>query len=196
MQLYILQLNLEDANNPLALLAEKQQQEQQELQENEGEPKVVKKSVPELISMILSSLLQLLREDKLAGMLSIRKGKVSIYCFFKNILICKIQENKSGIYHNFQTLLLRFLPFLNVTEYKSQVAEIWTGLLRGLVIIGRRDSNLLVNFYSEFRRWIQTVTSFSILSQLVKAFMESSNQPTKTNSLAFALTNKVSNILF
>lgn len=94
MQLYILLLNLEDANNPLALLAEKQRQEQQELQENEEEAKVVKKSVPELITMIFSSLLQLQKDDKLAGMLSIRKGKVRIYFqllqIFKlfSIIIC------------------------------------------------------------------------------------------------------------
>ena len=75
LQLYILQLKLDDVSNPLALIAEQQQQEQQE---NEGEPKVVKKTEPELIAMILSSLLQLLKEDKLAGMLSIRKGKVCI----------------------------------------------------------------------------------------------------------------------
>lgn len=80
-------LNLEDANNPLALLAEKQQQE---LQENEGEPKVVKKSVPELITMILSSLLQLLKDDKLAGMLSIRKGKVCIFQMIFHYAICKL----------------------------------------------------------------------------------------------------------
>lgn len=78
-----------------------------------------------------------------------------------------------------------------MTEYKNQLAEIWTGLLRGLVIIGRRDSSLLINFYPEFRKWIQAIKNFSILSQLAKAFMESANQPTKTNSLAFALTNKV-----
>lgn len=74
-QLYILQLKLDDVNNPLALIAEQQQQEQQE---NDGEPKVVKKTESELIAIILSSLLQLLKEDKLAGMLSIRKGKVRI----------------------------------------------------------------------------------------------------------------------
>ena len=72
-------MKLEDTNNHLALLAEQQkqeQQDQQDQQENEEEPKVVKKTMPELIAMILSSLLQLIKEDKLAGMLSIRKGKV------------------------------------------------------------------------------------------------------------------------
>ncbi|XP_033221834.1 protein PAT1 homolog 1 isoform X2 [Belonocnema kinseyi] len=159
-RLYVLQLKLDDVNNPLALIAEQQQQEQQE---NDGEPKVVKKTESELIAIILSSLLQLLKEDKLAGMLSIRKGK---------------------------TLLLRFLPYVSVTEYKNQLGELWTGLLRGLAIIGRRDSHLLVNFYTEFRRWIHIVTDFSILLQLAKTFKESASQPTKTNSLAFALTNK------
>lgn len=69
-QLYTIQLKLEDANNPLALLAEQQQQTE------EGEPKPVKKSPRELINALLTSFLHLLEEDKLASILSIRKGKV------------------------------------------------------------------------------------------------------------------------
>ncbi|XP_012288336.1 protein PAT1 homolog 1 isoform X1 [Orussus abietinus] len=158
-RLYTIQLKLEDTNNPLALLAEQQQHQK----EGESEAKAIKKTKPELCSMILASLLQLLKDDKLASMLSIRKGK---------------------------TLLLRFLPHLSVTEYGNQLGELWTGILRGLAVIGRRDGHLLSNLYPEFQRWIQTVTDFSVLLRMGKALSESSNQPAKNNSLAFALVNK------
>ncbi|XP_015586789.1 protein PAT1 homolog 1 isoform X2 [Cephus cinctus] len=161
-RLYTLQLKLEDMSNPLALLAEQQQQQQQQ-PEGETEVKPPKKTKPELISTLLASLLQLLRDDKLASMLSIRKGK---------------------------TLLLRFLPYLSVTESSNQLSELWSTILRGLAVIGRRDAHLLSNFYPEFRRWIQTITDFSVLQRLARGLTESVNQPTKNNSLAFALTNK------
>lgn len=69
-QLYVIQLNLEDLHNPLALLNE------QQTQERETDASTVEKARPELINMMLLSLLQLIQNDKLTSMLSIRKGKV------------------------------------------------------------------------------------------------------------------------
>lgn len=66
----MIQLNLEDLHNPLALLNE------QQAQERETDSSTVKKTKPELINMMLLSLLQLILDDKLTSMLSIRKGKV------------------------------------------------------------------------------------------------------------------------
>lgn len=67
-----MQFKLEDLNNPLASIPELQQQQQQE-----GESEVnTTKTEPELISMILICMQQLIQDDKLASMLSIRKGKV------------------------------------------------------------------------------------------------------------------------
>ncbi|XP_043286621.1 protein PAT1 homolog 1 isoform X2 [Venturia canescens] len=157
-RLYTIQLKLEDANNPLALLAEQQQQ-----QAEEGEPKPVKKTPRELINALLTSLLQLLEEDKLASILSIRKGK---------------------------TLLLRFLPYLSVTEYSKQLEELWVGLIRNLPIIGRRDPNLLTRFFPEFHNWLETVHESFVLLRIARSFTESLNHNTKTNSLSFAVTNK------
>lgn len=69
-QLYIVLLKLEDLSNPLAVIPEPQQQE--------GEAETnANKTEPELIGMMLSSLQQLVQDDKLASMLSIRKGKVN-----------------------------------------------------------------------------------------------------------------------
>ncbi|XP_008551370.1 protein PAT1 homolog 1 [Microplitis demolitor] len=167
-RLYTVQLKLEDVNNPLALLAEQQalqqQQQQQQETDQETESKPVKKTAAELINIMLTSILQLLREDKLSSILSIRKGK---------------------------TLLLRFLPFLSVTEYTQQLGEFWVGFIRGLAVISRRDANYLVRFFPEFHRWIETIDDFYILLRLAKGFLESVNQPNKNNnSLALAVTNK------
>ncbi|XP_063986492.1 protein PAT1 homolog 1 [Diachasmimorpha longicaudata] len=158
-RLYTLQLKLEDLNNPLAQLAEQMEQPQ----ENE-EPKPPKKTAPELVNIMLASLIQLLHEDKLASILSIRKGK---------------------------NLLLRFLPFLSVTEYGTQLGELWIGLLRGLAIIGRRDAYLLVKFFPEFHRWIETTRDFRTVLRCARGFLDSVNQNNRiNNSLAFAVTNK------
>ncbi|KAF7988661.1 hypothetical protein HCN44_001234 [Aphidius gifuensis] len=169
-RLYTIQLKLEDVNNPLAILAEKQQaeaqqQQQQNDEQEQQEPKEEKKTAPELINIMFESLLQLMKEDKLSGILSVRKGK---------------------------TLLLRFLPFLSVTEYDYQLGEFWIGFIRNLAIFGRRDTNLLVRFFPEFHRWLETVTSFSILLKISKSFMDSINQNNKINNsnLIFAVTNK------
>lgn len=80
-RLYLLQLKLEDINNPLALLSEQQALAAQQQQEGAEvvEPKEPKKTVPELCNLILTSLLQLIKDDKFISMLSIRKGKVSYW---------------------------------------------------------------------------------------------------------------------
>lgn len=59
-------------HNPLALLSEQQQN-----QEGESETNNIKKGSSDIINMILSAFLQLIQDDKLASILSIRKGKVS-----------------------------------------------------------------------------------------------------------------------
>ncbi|XP_053993140.1 protein PAT1 homolog 1 [Hylaeus anthracinus] len=161
-RLYVLQLQLEDLNNPLALLSEQQSQEA-ESEATTNTTTIVKKTGPELISTLLQSLLQLMQDDKLTSMLSIRKGKM---------------------------LLLRFLPYLNVTEHHNQLEELWNAILRGLAIIGRRDSHLLETFYSEFQRWFDTVHEFGAILRLARSLSESASQSSKNNSLAFALTNK------
>jgi glutathionylspermidine synthase len=69
--LYTLLFKLEDLSNSLARIPETQQQ-----QEGEAETNTIK-TEPELISMMLSCLQQLIQDDKLASMLSIRKGKVN-----------------------------------------------------------------------------------------------------------------------
>lgn len=93
--------------------------------------------------------------------------------------------------YTFQTLLLRFLPHLDVTEYQEQLRELWTAIFKGLAIIGRRDCHLLTNFYSEYRRWLNTVKNFDTILRLARALSDSV-QPVRNNSLAFALMNKVS----
>lgn len=90
-----------------------------------------------------------------------------------------------------QTLLLRFLPYLNVTEHRNQSEELWNAIFRGLAVIGRRDSQLLVSFYSEFQRWFATVQNFGTILRLARSLSNSASQSIKNNSLAFALTNKV-----
>lgn len=163
-RLYTIQLKLEDLSNPLAQLAE-QQAEQAAQAEGEAEAKTPKKTAPELINVMLTSLIKLQNEDKLSSILSIRKGK---------------------------NLLMRFLPFLSVTEYGSQLGELWTGLLKGLAIVGRRDAYLLVKFFPEFHRWIETARDFNTILRLARGFLDSVNQNSKiNNSLAFAVTNKV-----
>ena len=156
-RLYVIQLKLEDLHNPLALLSEQQNQE------GENETNVVKKTSPELINAMLMALLQLIRDDKLASMLSIRKGK---------------------------TLLLRFLPFVNVTDHRIQLEELWKAIFRGLAVIGRRDSHLLISLHSEFQRWFNDVQDFGTILRLARSLSDSVSQPIKINSLAFALTNE------
>lgn len=90
-----------------------------------------------------------------------------------------------------QTLLLRFFPYLNVTEHRNQLEEIWNVIFRGLAMIGRRDSHLLMNLHSEFQRWFDTVHNFGTILRLARSLSDSASQPIKNNSLAFALTNKV-----
>jgi len=68
--LFTLQFKLEDLSNPLASISEPQQQ-----QEGESEANTIK-TEPELINIILTCMQQLIQDDKLASMLSIRKGKV------------------------------------------------------------------------------------------------------------------------
>lgn len=82
-----MQLKLEDLTNPLALLAEQQQQQQQQQEGGEVEKKPIKESKTELIGKLIASFLQLLRDDKLAALLSIRKGKVCICLNASMILI-------------------------------------------------------------------------------------------------------------
>nr|XP_033328888.1 protein PAT1 homolog 1-like isoform X2 [Megalopta genalis] len=157
-RLYVVQLKLEDLHNPLALLGEQQQN-----QERENEANIVKKTKPELINTMLSSLHQLNQDDKLTSMLSIRKGK---------------------------TLLLRFLPFVDVTEYRAQLEDLWNAIFRGLAIIGRRDSHLLITLYLEFQRWIAVVQDFGAILRLVRSLSDSVGHSVRNNSLSFALTNK------
>ncbi|XP_076658532.1 protein associated with topo II related - 1 [Halictus rubicundus] len=156
-RLYVIQLKLEDLHNPLALLSEQQNQDR------ETEANTVKKTRPELINTMLPSLLQLIQDDKLTSMLSIRKGK---------------------------TLLLRFLPFLDVSEHRAQLEDLWNAIFRGLVIIGRRDSHLLITLYSEFQRWLAAVQDFSAILRLARSLSDSVCQSVRSNSLSFALTNK------
>jgi hypothetical protein len=76
----MLLLKLEDKNNPLAIIADQQrEQQQQESGETipEADSKDPVKAKEELILTIITSLLQLVQEDKFASLLSIRKGKVS-----------------------------------------------------------------------------------------------------------------------
>ncbi|XP_029168553.1 LOW QUALITY PROTEIN: protein PAT1 homolog 1 [Nylanderia fulva] len=156
-RLYTLLFKLEDISNPLASIPEPQQQQEGEAETN------TTKTEPELICMTLSCLQQLIQDDKLASMLSIRKGK---------------------------TLLLRFLPHLNVTEYNKQLRELWTAIFKGLAVIGRRDCHLLTDFYSEFRRWLNAVKDFDTVLRLARALSDSATHPVKNNSLTFALMNK------
>lgn len=157
-RLYVIQLRLEDLHNPLALLSE-----QQNLEKEKEASSTVKRTSPELINMMMTSLIQLIQEDKLTSMLSIRKGKA---------------------------LLLRFMPYLNVTEHRNQLEELWNVIFRGLAVIGRRDSHLLISFYSEFQRWFTIVQDFSTILGLARSLSDSASHPIKNNSLAFALTNK------
>lgn len=94
-----------------------------------------------------------------------------------------------------QTLLLRFLPHLNVTEYNKQLRELWTAIFKGLAVIGRRDCHLLTDFYSEFRRWLNAVKDFDTVLRLARALSDSATHLVKNNSLTFALMNKVSQVI-
>lgn len=163
----------------MALLSEQQNQE------IENETSTVKKTSPELINMLLLSLLQLIQDDKLTSILSIRKGKVSELKQSMNFRLLYYYLSVS------QMLLLRILPYLNLTEYRIQLEELWNAIFRGLAIIGRRDSLLLVVFYSEFQRWFANVSNFNAILRLARSLSNSASQSVKNNSLAFALTNKV-----
>ncbi|XP_003707961.1 protein associated with topo II related - 1 isoform X1 [Megachile rotundata] len=156
-RLYIIQLKIEDLHNPLALLNDQQNQEGQNNSNSD------KKTTPELVNAMLLSFLQHIQDDKLASMLSIRKGK---------------------------TLLLRFLPYVSETEYRIQLEELWNAIFRGLAVIGRRDSDLLISLHTEFQRWFNAVQNFGTILRLARSLSDSVSQPIKINSLAFALTNK------
>lgn len=114
----------------------------------------------------------------------------------------KKKKERKLLYRSFeyyclsQTLLLRFLPYLNITDHRNQLEELWNAIFRGLAIIGRRDSHLLISLYSEFQRWFDTVQNFNTIFRLARSLSDSANQPIKNNSLAFALTNKVCLKLF
>ena len=85
----MLLLKLEDRSNPIAIIAEfqreQQMREQQQQQREAGEEvvEIVKqdplKLKEELTLSILSSLIQFVKDDKFASLLSIRKVKVSIF---------------------------------------------------------------------------------------------------------------------
>ncbi|XP_058802464.1 protein PAT1 homolog 1 [Phymastichus coffea] len=184
-RLYLLLLKLEDKTNPLAIIAEQQREQQQREQllqqhQESGEPlpelerRDLVKEKEELTVSIMTSLLQLAQDDKLTSLLSIRKGK---------------------------TLFLRFLPFMNTKEYRDKLTELWRAVIKGLAVIGRRDSNVLTNYYAEFYKWAEEncIKPFAItnnwsiwipMASLVIEFIESTNQPSKTNSIAFALSSK------
>jgi len=95
-----------------------------------------------------------------------------------------------------QTLLLRFLPHLNMTEYNKQLADLWTAIFKGLAVIGRRDCHLLTDFYSEFYRWLNAVKDFDTVLRLTRALSDSATHSVKNNSLTFALMNKVSKLSY
>lgn len=101
----------------MALLSE---QNQQQNQEGETEANSHKKSSSDLISMMLSAFLQLIHDDKIASMLSIRKGKVSElrtkYCAVrgkkktrKNLIR---KEGKTGRNKETYMSLVRILLFI------------------------------------------------------------------------------------
>ncbi|KAJ8688015.1 hypothetical protein QAD02_023810 [Eretmocerus hayati] len=170
-RLYMLLLKLEDKNNPLAILADQQREQQLKEQQQEGgetvsesEPRDLVRERQELVSSIMTPLLQAIQEDKFASFLSIRKGK---------------------------TLFLRFLACIDVKEHELKLAKLWAGVIKGLVMIGRRDSHMLSDFYTEFHKWVESnCISSVILIDLSKEFVDSTSQPSKSNSLAFALSNK------
>lgn len=85
-------------------------------------------------------------------------------------------------------LFLRFLHCINVNEQESKLNKLWVGIIKCLAIIGRRDTQLLFNFYAEFLKCL----NMSLLTDLSIEFTESINQPSKSNSLTIAFTNKVS----
>ncbi|XP_014228335.1 protein PAT1 homolog 1 [Trichogramma pretiosum] len=176
-RLYMMVLKLEDKSNPLAIIAEQQREQQMreraQLQALEtGKPvpppehRDILKEKEELIVQILESLLRLVQDDKFSSFLCIRKGK---------------------------TLFLRFLACVDVKEQELKLVKLWGAVIKGLAIIGRRDSNLLINLYPEFHKWVdENCISFAMLMNLAKEFIESSSQTaSKTNSLAFAFTNKL-----
>lgn len=129
-QLYTLQLKLEDVNNPLAVQAEQQQQQQ----DTEAEAKVQKKTLPELCSMILTSLLQLQKEDKFISMLSIRKGKVGSKLENK---IAKERLHYNNLFYFMMTdFAVEILAVLerygihNSTERSMDWLDSWLGIYR------------------------------------------------------------------
>lgn len=93
-------------------------------------------------------------------------------------------------------LFQRFLACIDMTSDTERLAVLWSAMIKNLAVIGRRDSHLLINFYPEFQKWVDAnSTNHTVLTNLAKEFTESSSQPSKTNSLAFALTNKVTKFL-
>lgn len=81
---------------------------------------------------------------------------------------------------------------MNVSEHCTELEDIWNAIFRGLAVIGRRDSHLLVTFYSEFQHWFATVQDFGVILRLTRSLSDSVSPPVKNNNnLSFALTNKV-----
>lgn len=80
---------------------------------------------------------------------------------------------------------------MNVTDHRIQLEELWKAIFRGLAVIGRRDSHLLISLHSEFQRWFNGVQDFGTILRLARSLSDSVSQPIKINSLAFALTNEV-----
>jgi len=93
-----------------------------------------------------------------------------------------------------QTLLLRFLPHLDMIEYNKQLGDLWAAIFKGLAVIGRRDCHLLTDFYSEFYRWLNSIKDFDTVLRLTRALSDSATHSIKNNSLTFALVNKVSQL--
>ncbi|XP_031777208.1 protein PAT1 homolog 1 isoform X1 [Nasonia vitripennis] len=169
-RLYMLLLKLEDTNNPLAILANQQREQQQREQQQQESGEVIPEPVHPLIQnqeltvSIVTSLLQLAQEDKLASFLSIRKGKM---------------------------LFLRFLESAVVDEIPDKLEILWVGIIKGLPIIARRDSHLFEDFSKEFNRWVVHNKPYKLwVPRLVKEFLEPASQPSKSNTLTFALSNK------
>ncbi|XP_014207366.1 protein PAT1 homolog 1 [Copidosoma floridanum] len=169
-RMYVLLLKLEDIGNPIAILADQQREQllkeqQQQAHQDGAEPVPVPekkdpvKEKEELVSSIMTSLLQFVQEDKLTSLFSIRKGKM---------------------------MFLRFLSCINVKKHEENLNKLWVAVIKGLTLIGRKDSQLLFNFYVEFIKCMND----SLLMNLSKELIESTNQPSKSNNLAAVLTNK------
>lgn len=89
-------------------------------------------------------------------------------------------------------LFQRFLACIDMKNDSERLPILWNAIVKNLAIIGRRDSHLLMNFYADFQKWVDANSiQHTLLLNLAKEFTESANQPSKMNSLTFALANKV-----